>query len=67
MQKVSAFVKRSPSAVMALGGALVNVAFQFGIPLTEGQIMSIDTALFAVIAVIAGTDINRALAKPPPQ
>ncbi len=66
MNRILRTINERSSQIVALGGALINVAFTFGVPLTERQILSLDGLLFTLIAVVIGRDISIARKAPPP-
>lgn len=66
MSRILRIINERSSQIVALGGALINVAFTFGVPLTQGQILSLDGLLFAVIAVVIGRNITTARKATPP-
>lgn len=59
------FVNARTSQIVAFGGAVMNVAVQFGAPLTDGQTNAVNLALLALVGLLVGRDITTARKQTP--
>lgn len=66
MNTLITIVNNRASQIVAFGGAVINVAVQFGVPMTDGQVNALNLALLTLVGLLAGRDINTARKQPPP-
>ncbi len=66
MDTVLRIINERASQIVALGGAAINVAFVFGAPLDEAQILALNGLLFTLVAVLTGREIVVARRQQPP-
>ncbi len=65
MTRVLTFINSRASQIVAFAAALLTAGTQFGLPITDAQMVAIDAVLLTGIGLLAGRDIGTARRLPP--